>query len=132
VQHVAASYLPGVATLLGYSLDSIHVEAGQPVRARLILQSDGFTDQQIAVHLDDADGRVWTRAISYVPPALDNLERRGTVLEALAEIPTPPSMPSGLYFLKIELLTADGDVIVGDFDLPSDGDDVVIEQARDG
>lgn len=131
-QHVAASYLPGVATLLGYSLESIHVAPGRPVRARLYLQSDGFADQQIYLRLDDADGRVWAQAMAHIPPDFDDLQTRGTVFEATADVLTPLSMPGGLYFLKMGVLSAGGDVLIGTFDLPSDGDDVVIEAATSG
>ncbi len=126
-QHVAASHLPGVATLLGYTVENIHIPQGGQLRVKLYLRSDGFTDQQIYVRLDDADGRVWTQSIARILPGFENIAMRGTIFEAEAIVEVPNTMPGGLYFMKIGILSADSNTHIGMFKLPSDGDDVVIE-----
>ncbi|MGC8878057.1 MAG: glycosyltransferase family 39 protein [Anaerolineae bacterium] len=126
-QHVAASHLPGVATLLGYTVENIHIPQGGQLRVKLYLRSDGFADQQIYVRLDDADGRVWAHSIARILPGFDNVAMRGTIFEAEAVVEVPNTMPGGLYFMKMGILSADGNVHIGMFKLPSDGDDIVIE-----
>ncbi len=125
-QFVSASELTGISTLLGYSLSTQNLAAGDELGVKLYLQNDGQIEHNLLVRLVDADDYTWAETIAQIPPKFQPLIRqRGAILENEATLTLPAGMPPGQYFLKMDYRTAGGE-LVGQFTLPGHGDTITV------
>jgi 4-amino-4-deoxy-L-arabinose transferase-like glycosyltransferase len=128
VRHISDTKLEGRGTLYGYNLGDTNLRSGDVLTATLYWRNEG---QQAAdaffVRVEDAADYPWVTA--YAAPRSgfeDAAQTRMEVVESEVSLPLPIGMPPGHYFLKMGFVTDEGETLVGRFELPDDGDDVLV------
>jgi hypothetical protein len=127
-QYHSGTKLEGRGTLYGYDLSATELKAGDVLTSTLYWRNEG---QQPAdaffVQVEDAAGYVWATSYAEPRPGFDEAVRtRKEVVESEANLQIPIGMPPGHYFLKMGFVTDNGETLVGRFELPDDGDDVMV------
>jgi hypothetical protein len=128
VRHFSGTKLEGRGTLYGYNLGDTKLRSGDVLTATLYWRNEG---QQAAdaffVSLEDAADYPWVTAYAEPRAGFEEAARtRMEVVESEASLPLPLGMPPGHYFLKMGFVTDNGETLVGRFELPDDGDDVLV------
>jgi 4-amino-4-deoxy-L-arabinose transferase-like glycosyltransferase len=143
VHYSSGTKLEGRGTLYGYNLSATQLEAGQVLTATLYWRNEGQqpTDA-FFVDVVDTAGYVWATALAQPRPGFEEANRtRQAIVESEARLALPPGMPPGHYFLKMGFVAdnapappgsrgtgrASGQVLVGRFELPAGGDDVLVK-----
>jgi hypothetical protein len=125
-QHVAASELTGISTLLGYTLDKQKLTAGGSLNLKFYWENDGRIERDMFVRLVDTDDYIWAETTAPFAPGFTGLENQvGAIIEGQAKLSIPAGMPPGQYYLKMGYETGSGELI-GLFGLPSGGDTVEV------
>jgi 4-amino-4-deoxy-L-arabinose transferase-like glycosyltransferase len=133
--HFAGAWndLAGQARLLGYDLGASPQQVGAEVNAAIWWVNRGAGVDNLTVRLIDQTGYEWSR--TQVTPHPDaqraNIPaERQVVVGGEARLTIPPGMPPGLYFWRIGVTTGDKNLIVGDFILSDETDQLVIEPGQ--
>jgi hypothetical protein len=121
--------LEGCATLHAYDLSETELRAGQTLTTTVYFRNEGQgTSDRFYVRLVDADGYVWAQdSVRPYPGYEDAFRTRGAVVEGKATLALPVGMPPGQYVLKMGYEDIERGRPIGEFVLPSDGDDVVVK-----
>ncbi len=129
-QYVAASELTGISILLGYDLDERTIAAGDSLKMKFYWENDGQIEHDMFVQLTDTDNFVWSESTASFSSGFEGLrDEVGAIIEGKAELSTPVGMPPGRYYLKMGYRTEEGHLI-GQFELPSDGDTIDVTLPR--
>jgi hypothetical protein len=127
-QYYSGTKLEGRGTLYGYDLSASELKAGDVLTATLYWRNEG---QQPAdaffVRIEDAADYQWATAYAEPRVGFEEAARtRKEVVESEASLQLPIGMPPGHYFLKMGFVTDNAETLVGRFELPDDGDDVLV------
>ena len=77
--------------------------------------------------MEDAADYRWAMALAEPQSGFEEAARtRKEIVESEASLSLSVGMPPGQYFLKMGFVTDHGQTLVGRFELPADGDDVLI------
>lgn len=127
-QHYSGTKLEGRGTLYGYDLSATQLRAGDVLTATLYWRNEGQeADDAFFVEVMDAADYPWASALAQPRPGFEQAARtRKAVLESKATLSLPMGMPRGHYFLKMGFVTDNGQTLVGRFQLPPDGDDILV------
>ena len=128
LHHFSGTKLEGRGTLYGYNLGDTELKSGDALTATLYWRNEG---QQPAdaffVRVVDAADYPWVTAYAEPRAGFEEAARtRMGIVESEASLPLPLGMPPGHYFLKMGFVTDNGETLVGRFELPDDGDDVLV------
>jgi hypothetical protein len=126
--HYSGTKLEGRGTLYGYDLSATELRAGEGLTATLYWRNEGqLPEDDFFVELEDAAGYRWAMAYAEPRPGFEEAARtREEIVESEARLRLPVGMPPGHYFLKMGFVTGGGQTMVGRFELPDDGDDVMV------
>jgi 4-amino-4-deoxy-L-arabinose transferase-like glycosyltransferase len=128
VSHFSGTKLEGRGTLYGYDLSGAELQAGDVLTATLYWRNEGQQPaDRFFVRIEDAADYPW--ATAYAQPRVGFEEAAGTrkeIVESEVSLTLPIGMPPGHYFLKMGFVTDGGETLVGRFELPDDGDDVLV------
>jgi hypothetical protein len=128
VYHHSGTKLEGRGTLYGYNLSATELQSGHALTATLYWRNEG---QQPAdaffVRVEDAADYPWVTAYAEPRSGFEEAaQTRMEVVESEVSLLLPIGMPPGHYFLKMGFVTDSGETLVGRFELPDDGDDVLV------
>lgn len=127
-QYYSGTKLEGRGTLYGYDLSNAQLHAGEVLTATLYWRNEGQGPaDSFFVNVVDAADYPWTTALAQPRPGFEESARnRKEIVESEAVLHIPIGMPPGHYFLKMGFVTDDGQTLVGRFQLPPEGDDVLV------
>jgi hypothetical protein len=128
VHYFSGTKLEGRGTLYGYNLSATDLRAGDVLTATLYWRNEGQQlDDELFVTVEDAADYPWATALAQPRPGFEEAARtRKEVVESEAILSLPVGMPPGHYFLKMGFVTDGGQTLVGRFQLPTGGDDVLV------
>jgi 4-amino-4-deoxy-L-arabinose transferase-like glycosyltransferase len=128
LQYYSGTKLEGRGTLYGYNLSATQLRAGDTLNATLYWRNEGQGPTDVFfVKIVDAAGYPWATAVAQPRPGFEEASRtRKAIVESEASLSLPIGMPPGHYFLKMGFMTDDGQTLVGRFELPPQGDDVLV------
>ena len=127
-QNYSGTKLEGRGTLYGYDLGARELKAGEVLKVKLYWRNEGqqATDA-FFVEIQDAAGYRWAMAYAAPRRGFEGAAgRRKEIVESEARLWLPTGMPPGHYFLKMGFVADGGKTLVGRFELPDDGDDVLV------
>jgi len=128
VSYFSGTKLEGRGTLYGYDLSAQELKAGDVLEATLYWRNEGqqATDA-FFVEIQDAAGYRWATAYAAPRRGFEGAaSTRKEIVESEARLWLPTGMPPGHYFLKMGFVADNGETLVGRFELPDDGDDVLV------
>jgi hypothetical protein len=127
-QHHSGTKLEGRGTLYGYDLSATELQAGEVLTTTLYWRNEGqLPGDAFFVRIEDSADYPWATAQAHTRPGFEEAARtRKELVESEASLSLPIGMPPGHYFLKMGFVTDDGETLVGRFELPDDGDDVLV------
>ena len=127
-QYHSGTKLEGRGTLYGYDLSASEVQAGDVLITTLYWRNEGQQPgDAFFVQVEDAAGYVWVTDYAEPRSGFDEAAiTRKELVESEARLQLPVGMPPGHYFLKMGFVTDNGKTLVGRFELPDDGDDVLV------
>jgi hypothetical protein len=127
-QYHSGTKLEGRGTLYGYDLSAAELRAGDVLTTTLYWRNEGQQPgDTFFVRIEDSADYPWATAYSQARPGFEEAARtRKELVESEASLSLPIGMPPGHYFLKMGFVTDDGETLVGRFELPDDGDDVLV------
>jgi hypothetical protein len=128
VSYYSGTKLEGRGTLYGYNLSATELKAGDELTATLYWRNEGQQPvDAFFVAIEDAADYRWATAMAEPRPGFEEAARtREEIVESEARLELPTGMPPGHYFLKMGFVTDNGQTLVGRFELPQDGDDVLV------
>jgi 4-amino-4-deoxy-L-arabinose transferase-like glycosyltransferase len=128
VSYYSGTKLEGRGTLYGYNLSATELKAGDELTATLYWRNEGQQpDDAFFVAMEDAADYRWAMALAEPRSGFEEAARtRKEIVESEASLSLPVGMPPGQYFVKMGFVTDHGQTLVGRFELPADGDDVLI------
>ena len=101
------SYLGGLITLLGYSVDPVDVKTGEPLTVTLRWQAVGAMDKDytVFIHLVGRDGHIWAQDDRLLEHGgvLTSAWRVGQLVPGQYRLEVPPDAPQGEYSLFVGL-----------------------------
>jgi hypothetical protein len=109
-------------------LSATELKAGDELTATLYWRNEGQQpDDAFFVAIEDAADYRWATAYAAPRRGFEGAaSTRKEIVESEARLRLPIGMPPGHYFLKMGFVTDDGETLVGRFELPDDGDDVLV------
>jgi hypothetical protein len=128
MEYYSGDRLEGRGTLFGYNLSKSQVRAGDVLTATLYWRNEGQRPgDALLVKVVDSAGYPWVSAVPKPRPGFEEAAHTpDTIVESEAVLRLPTGMPPGQYVLKMGFVTGSDQAWVGDFVLPSDGDDVQV------
>jgi hypothetical protein len=129
-QHYAGdSKLEGRAILHAYDLSATQLSAGQPLTVTTYFRNEGQqAADRLYVRLVDADGYQWAESTSFPRAGFEDAwQTRKAIVEGEAALSLPVGMPPGAYILKMGYTDAVTGHLIGEFALPAEADDVLVQ-----
>ena len=134
VEHFAGAWndLAGLGRLLGYAFSPSITEgatgkAGDTIEATIWWINWGGGIDNLVLRWVDETGYEWGRAgVEPWPDYRSVTPEQRAIVAGAARLTIPPGAPPGLYFLRIGVLKADGETILGEFKLPDESDQLVV------
>jgi hypothetical protein len=120
--------LEGRGTLYGYNLSGSELQAGDVLTVTLYWRNEGQQPgDAFFAKIEDAADYPWATAYAEPRPGFEEAARkREEIVESEARLMLPIGMPPGHYFLKMGFVTDGSETLVGRFELPHDGDDLMV------
>ena len=128
VRFFSGTKLEGRGMLYGYNLSDTELRSGDVLTATLYWRNEGQQPSDaFFVAVEDAADYPWATAYAKPRPGFEEAaQTRMEVVESEASLLLPLGMPPGHYFLKMGFVTDSGETLVGSFELPDNGDDILV------